>query len=289
MDVEPNRMMEACGMANSIDAVVEATEDVYPSGAASTHIPAGVQPLRIAVASANGLRVDRHFGQTDDLWIFDVTDEDCISIEVRNIDANARGDEDRRQTIYRLVADCKALLIAKIGVTPQEKLASLGVEGIDKYANAPVEEALRDVYRAKTIRAASEPIDTTSFRLLRAVLRVSDLDRSLHFYTRLLGMVVLEKHEHKKHQTIQVCLGYGADTAGMALKLVHRLNDAGKPAERSSGSHIVIAVQGISALCNKLSAEGVAIPRPPRSGDKIVACIEDPDGHRIELIESPAA
>ena len=110
----------------------------------------GDYPLRVAVASSNGKRVDRHFGQTDDLWIFDVAEAEQKMIEVRNIGTNALGDEDRRQTIYRLVADCKVLLIAKIGVTPREKLASLGVEGIDKHSHASVDAALRDVYRIKT-------------------------------------------------------------------------------------------------------------------------------------------
>jgi len=105
--------------------------------------------LRVAVASSNGERVDCHFGQTDNLWVFDVSSATHKLIEVRNIDANALGDEDRRQTIYRLVADCKVLLIARIGATPQTNLASLGVDGTDKYANASVDAALRDVYYDK--------------------------------------------------------------------------------------------------------------------------------------------
>ena len=109
------------------------------------------QPVRVAVASSNGERVDRHFGQTDDLWVFDVNDAGQKMIEVRNIDANACGDEDRRQTIYRLVADCKVLLVAKIGVGPQTKLTSLGVEAIDTHADELVDAALRDVYCVRVI------------------------------------------------------------------------------------------------------------------------------------------
>jgi lactoylglutathione lyase len=75
-------------------------------------------------------------------------------IAIRNIDASALGEEDRRQTIYRLVADCKVLLIARIGATPQANLASLGVDGTDKYANASVDSALRDIYYNKRYRVS---------------------------------------------------------------------------------------------------------------------------------------
>jgi lactoylglutathione lyase len=124
--------------------------DLLPSSEATLeHVLVADHTLRIAVASSNGERVDCHFGQTDDLWVFDVTASAHKLIEVRNIDANALGDEDRRQTIYRLVADCKVLLIARIGAAPQANLASLGVDGTDKYANASVDAALRDVYYDK--------------------------------------------------------------------------------------------------------------------------------------------
>jgi lactoylglutathione lyase len=269
------------------ELIAERAEPLAAAIAANESGVEGLHSLRIAVASSSGERVDRHFGQTDDLWIFDVTAAGNIQIDVRNVDANALGEEDRRQTIYRLVADCKVLLIAKIGVTPQENLASMGVEGIDKHANAPIDTALRNVFCAKTNCPAE--IDTSSFRMQRVVLQVTDLDRSLDFYTRLLGMEILDRHEHKKHHTVQFCLGYGQNSTGMVLEIVHRSRDAVKPADRCALGHIVIGVTGISTLCDILAAEGVCIPRPPRSGDKTIALIEDPDGHRIELVEESAA
>ena len=139
-------------MMNQIVELTDGAAQFSSSAAVPKSGLSGDGRLRVAVASSNGERVDRHFGQTDDLWIFDVTAAEQKIIEVRNIDANALGDEDRRQTIYRLVADCKVLLIAKIGVSPQEKLASLGVEGIAKHANAHVDAALRDVYNVETYR-----------------------------------------------------------------------------------------------------------------------------------------
>ena len=119
------------------------------SGATLEQVLDGEFPLRVAVASSKGELVDCHFGQADDLWIFDVTDATHKLIETRNIDANSLGDEDRRQTIYRLVADCKVMLVARIGSAPQAVLASLGVDGTDKHANAYVDAALREVYCVK--------------------------------------------------------------------------------------------------------------------------------------------
>ena len=124
-------------------------DPLLSSGATLEQVLDGELQRRVAVASSEGELVDCHFGQTDDLWIFDVTDATHKLIEARNIDANALGEEDRRQTIYRLVADCKVLLVARIGATPQAVLASLGVDGTDKHANSSVEAALREVYCVK--------------------------------------------------------------------------------------------------------------------------------------------
>lgn len=130
------------------------TELLSSSGATLEPALEGDHPLRVAVASSSGERVDCHFGQTNDLWIFDVSTSAHKMIAIRNIDASALGEEDRRQTIYRLVADCKVLLIARIGATPQANLASLGVDGTDKYANASVDSALRDIYYNKRYRVS---------------------------------------------------------------------------------------------------------------------------------------
>jgi lactoylglutathione lyase len=132
---------------NQTEVAANAAAPLSKSDATSEVAFRGERRLRVAVASSDGAYVDRHFGQADDLWIFDVSASTHNLIEVCNIDANALGDEDRRETIYRLVADCKVLLIAKIGVTPLAKLTMFGVKGIDKYANEFVDTALRLVYQ----------------------------------------------------------------------------------------------------------------------------------------------
>ena len=189
-----------------------------------------------------------------------------------------------------MLADCPVLLVAKIGITPQEKLASVGIEASDLHVGKEITAALAEVFTAKTAPVAA--LDASNFRLMHAMLRVSDLERSLDFYGRLLGMTVLEQREHKKNQFTQVYLGYGGGSEQMALELVFNWGREEPYSQGESFGHIAIAVSGISALCDRLAAEGVAMPRPPRSqrhGDTIVAFITDPDGHHIELVQAHLA
>jgi len=126
------------------------------------------------------------------------------------------------------------------------------------------------------------------FRVLHAMFRVSDMDRSVDFYTRLLGMRVLEQRQHKKNQFTQTYLGYCEADHGAVLELVFNWSGDESIVLGSAFGHIAIGVYGITALCAKLVEEGVKMPRPPstqRHGENIIAFIEDPDGYRIELVE----
>ena len=249
-------------------------------------------PLRIAVASSEGIRIDQHFGQTEIFRVYDVSAAGVVAVDQRDVTRYAAGDEDRRDTICRMLNDCSMLLVAKIGITPQEKLAGVGIEAIDRFAGKPVAAALSEAFAAKVSAAADAPLDSSAFRLMQTMVRVTDLDRSIAFYTELLGMTVLERREHKKNQFSQVFLGYSAGFAGMTIELVFNWNDDQPFAHGTSYGHIAIAVVGITALCDRLAARGVKMPRPPRAqrhGDAIVAFIEDPDGHRIKLVQAPPA
>lgn len=250
--------------------------------------PAAGPTLRMAVATKDGLRIDQHFGQAEEFRVYDVEGDNAKLVESRKVAAHAQGDEDPRQTIMRMLGDCRLLLVAKVGPTPQEQLASAGIEATDMLKGKSIPAALAEIYAAKASIDLSAAVKDDGFRLLHAMLRVTDMDRSLDFYTRLLGMQVLEMREHKKNQFTQAYLGYGAGLNGMALELVFNWSDD-EPYERGTVfGHIAIAVTGITALCDRLAAEGVAMPRPPRSqrhGENIVAFVEDPDGNRIELVQ----
>lgn len=246
--------------------------------------------LRIAVAGRDGTRVDQHFGQAEDFLVYEVNELGSTLLEKRGLADHLRGDEDPRDAICRMLADCPVLLVAKIGPNPQEKLAAAGIEATDLHAGKAVDAALAEVFAAKSAAPAEGPVDGAEFRLLHAMLRVSDMERSLDFYTRLLGMRLLERRDHKKNQFTQAYLGYGEGFGGMTLELVFNWSREEPYAPGESFGHLAVAVTGITRLCDRLAAEGVTMPRPPRSqrhGASIVAFVQDPDGHSIELVQLP--
>lgn len=246
--------------------------------------------LLVAVAGTPGGRIDKHFGQAEDFLIYAQGAAGPQLLETRSVTAHEQpGDEDRRDTICRMLADCRVLLVAKIGPVPQERLAGIGIEATDLHAGKEVESTVADIFAAKAAAAGEQTVEAAGFRLMHAMLRVSDMERSLDFYTRLLGMRVLEQREHKKNQFTQAYLGYGAGWEGMTLELVFNWSNEEAYVLGNSFGHVAISVTGITALCDRLAAAGVPMPRPPRSqrhGDSIVAFVEDPDGHRIELVQA---
>jgi lactoylglutathione lyase len=245
--------------------------------------------IRIAVASRDGAAVNLHFGATREFLVYDVTAEGSALLQRRRIESYALSEEeDLRETACRMLADCKVLLVAKIGPVPAAKLGDAGIDAIDDHAEKPIETALAEVFADKTQPVDDAPLDASAFRLAHAMLRVADLERSIDFYTRLLGMTVLEQRDHKKNQFTQVYLGYGGGFSQMALELVFNWMQEEPYTKGDSFGHIAIEVTGINRLCRKLAAEGVPMPRAPRSqrhGDNIISFIEDPDGHRVELFQ----
>lgn len=151
---------------------------------------AATTTLRIAVASKDDIRIDQHFGHADSFLVYDVSADGATPLGRREIAAHAEGedeDEDPRQTILRMLADCKVLLVAKIGPNPQEQLAGVGIEASDMLAGKPIETALEMTFAAKNVDHGSAAVDASTFRLMHAMLRVSDLDRALEFYTTQLA------------------------------------------------------------------------------------------------------
>lgn len=249
--------------------------------------------LRVAVATSEGERVDLHFGATETFHVYDVTADGSALVATRAIlDHQTSDEEDRREVICRMLADCPVLLVAKIGPAPQEKLAAHGIAASDMLKGSAVATALATVYAEKAAAAGAidETVDSSRFRLMHAMFRVADLDRSIAFYTEQLGMRVIERRDHKKNQFSQAYLGFGGDPARMQLELVFNWSREEPYARGDSFGHIAIEVTGITTLCNRLAAAGVPMPRPPRAqrhGDAIVAFVEDPDGYRIELVQAP--
>lgn len=129
---------------------------------------------------------------------------------------------------------------------------------------------------------------TGSYRLLHTMIRVKDLDRTIDFYTRLLGMRVLRNTDFEGGRFTNVFIGYGDEDSETVLELTHNW-DQEEPYSHGSGfGHLAIGVPDIYATCVALEAENVNIPRPPgpmMHGTTVIAFIEDPDGYKIELIE----
>ena len=210
-------------------------------------------------------------------------------IERRDVPSHAQpGDETERDTVCRMLADCKVLLVEKVGATPQEKLARRWHRSHESLRWQAHRRSARQLFAAKCAARADAPLDASGFRLAHAMLRVADLDRSIDFYTGLLGMQVLERRDHKKNQFSQAYLGYGGGYSQMTLELVMNWTREEPYTLGESFGHIAIQVSGIGALCERLAAAGTPMPRPPssqRHGSNIIAFIEDPDGHRIELMQ----
>ncbi|WP_372396673.1 lactoylglutathione lyase [Azospirillum sp. HJ39] len=129
----------------------------------------------------------------------------------------------------------------------------------------------------------------SEFRLLHTMLRVLDLEKSLDFYTRLLGMKLLRRSDYEGGRFTLAFVGYGEESDTAVLELTHNW-DQKEPYEIGTAyGHIALGVPDIYATCETLAAEGVRIPRPPgpmKHGSTVIAFIEDPDGYKVELIET---
>ncbi|KAA0682541.1 lactoylglutathione lyase [Azospirillum brasilense] len=129
----------------------------------------------------------------------------------------------------------------------------------------------------------------SQFRLLHTMLRVYDLEKSLDFYTRLLGMKLLRRNDYEGGRFTLAFVGYGDEKDTAVLELTHNWDQAEPYAIGTAYGHIALGVPDIYGTCEQLAKEGVKIPRPPgpmKHGTTVIAFIEDPDGYKVELIET---
>ncbi len=124
-------------------------------------------------------------------------------------------------------------------------------------------------------------------RIRHTMVRVSDLEKSVDFYTRLLGMEVQRRRDNPDEQVAYV--GYGDESANHALELTCETGHDG-PFEMGNGyGHVALGVPDIEGLCATLETAGVEFRKPlgpVRPGSPVhVAFIRDPDGYEIELTE----
>ena len=130
----------------------------------------------------------------------------------------------------------------------------------------------------------------SEFSYLHTMLRVGALERSIAFYTGLLGMKELRRTEVPAGEYTLVFLGYGDEASHTVLELTHNWGVETYDIGTAFG-HLALGVPDIYGTCEKLRAAGVKISREPgpvKFGTTVIAFIEDPDGYKIELIEQKA-
>ena len=124
-------------------------------------------------------------------------------------------------------------------------------------------------------------------RLLHTMIRVGDLDRSIAFYTEVLGMKLLRRKDYPDGKFTLAFVGYGDESEHAVIELTH--NWETKSYEIGDGfGHIAVAVADAYKACEDVKAKGGKVTRPAgpmKHGGSVIAFVEDPDGYKIEFIE----
>ncbi len=127
-------------------------------------------------------------------------------------------------------------------------------------------------------------------RMLHTMLRVTRLDASLAFYTEVLGMKLLRRHDFPEGRFTLAFVGYGDEDSNTVLELTHNW-DTDSYELGSAYGHIALGVPDVYAACNEIKARGGRVVReagPMKGGTRVIAFVEDPDGYKVELVESRA-
>ena len=127
-----------------------------------------------------------------------------------------------------------------------------------------------------------------NYELLHAMIRVYDLEKSIDFYTRLMGMKLLRRKEFPEGRFTLAFVGYGPEKESTVIELTHNWDQQERYQMGNAFGHLAIGVNNIYGVCEMLVEECVRVPRPAgpmKGGESIIAFVEDPDGYKIELIE----
>ncbi len=124
-------------------------------------------------------------------------------------------------------------------------------------------------------------------RILHTMLRVGNLQRSVDFYTQVLGMKLLRTSENPEYKYSLAFLGYGSNPEHAEIELTYNWGvesyDMG-----SAFGHIALGVPDAYAACDRIKAAGGNVTReagPVKGGSTVIAFVTDPDGYKIELIQ----
>ncbi|MDI3323711.1 lactoylglutathione lyase [Pontibacterium granulatum] len=123
-------------------------------------------------------------------------------------------------------------------------------------------------------------------RILHTMLRVTDLQKSISFYTEILGMHLLRRKDFPDGKFTLAFLGYGDESENTVLELTHNWETSAYELGNAYG-HIAIEVEDVYAACDAIKAKGGEVVReagPMKHGSTILAFVKDPDGYMIELL-----
>ncbi len=124
-------------------------------------------------------------------------------------------------------------------------------------------------------------------RILHTMIRVGDLEKSLKFYTEVLGMNLLRRKDYPSGKFTLAFVGYGEECNTAVIELTHNWDQ--DQYELGDGyGHIALGVENIYETCASIKCNGGVVSREPgpmKHGSTVIAFVEDPDGYKIELIE----
>ncbi len=123
-------------------------------------------------------------------------------------------------------------------------------------------------------------------RLLHTMIRVGELERSIAFYSEVLGMQLLRRKDYPEGRFTLAFLGYGPEDQHAAIELTHNWDTPSYELGNGFG-HIAIEVDDVYQACEQIKAAGGKVTReagPMKHGESILAFVEDPDGYKIELL-----
>ena len=124
-------------------------------------------------------------------------------------------------------------------------------------------------------------------KILHTMIRVGHLDRSIAFYTEVLGMRLLRRQDYPEGRFTNAFVGYGDESEGAVLELTHNWDTTSYDLGNGFG-HVALAVDDAYAACEQVKAKGGKVTReagPMKHGTTVIAFVEDPDAYKIELIQ----
>lgn len=124
-------------------------------------------------------------------------------------------------------------------------------------------------------------------RILHTMIRVVDLERSLRFYTEVLGMKLMRRMDYPEGKFTLVFVGYGDESQNAVIELTHNWGVTSYELGNAFG-HIAIAVDDAYKACEEIKGRGGKVTReagPMKHSTTVIAFVEDPDGYKLELVQ----